>query len=126
MDKLLPCPFCGSAAKICEDEEGYFCVACMGECFSCTEPHGEPEHAADTWNQRTPDPALLALATFAAEIVKGIWREGSGFDSDDDGWFDELGRLHGITGDHDPELAPGIADAIAALLAPDGAGEVAP
>lgn len=75
------------------------------------------------------DPALLALATFAAEIVKGIWREGSGFDSDDDGWFDELGRLHGITGDHDPELAPGIADAIAALLAPDGAdgaGEVTP
>ena len=73
------------------------------------------------------DPALLALAKFAADVIAshrsrtGKWAQPA------------LLALPGIARDIGVtvrgQLAPGIADAIAALLAPapaDGAGEVAP
>jgi hypothetical protein len=97
----------------------------MGECFSCTEPHYEPEYAAATWNRRAAnapaDPALLALAKLGAEVL----RESDGFQFGLSGAAIHHIALGGAVLDHNdvgmPSLRPGIADAIARLLAPDGA-----
>ena len=70
------------------------------------------------------DPALLALAKLGAALVRGWFMGRSGFKSvgadsvslvADESGVVALSLLTGYT------LAPGIADAIAALLAPDGA-----
>lgn len=102
-------PCCGSATETeaWEPEQCPFC---------------EPDNAANA----PADPALLALAKLGARIV--LRSVG------DDGIFDGAASSNDIDGnawlcgviDGGWELCPGIADAIAALLAPDGAGEVAP
>lgn len=66
-----------------------------------------------------PDPALLALARLSARLIHRGQQPGFGLgellsaDASDSGVLDDDGFL-----------APGVAIAIRALLAPDGAGEV--
>lgn len=62
MDKLLPCPFCGSPAEfsydddVAHEDEGYGRVRCLnGECRACG-PEVFWTEAAVWWNRR-PDSA---------------------------------------------------------------------
>lgn len=101
-------PCCGSATETeaWEPEQCPFC---------------EPDNAANA----PADPALLALAKLAAEVL----RESDEFQFGLSGPAIHHIALGGALLDHNdvgmPSLRPGIADAIARLLAPDGAGEVA-
>ena len=73
--------------------------------------------------ERTPaDPALLALARFGALVVRDYFRV-EGFIRVRGPLLDSDAAFSGVTtdGEHYPVFAPGIADAIAALLTPDGA-----
>ena len=78
-----------------------------------------------------PDPALLALARLGAKLFDRAWIKSVGF-VNEGGLQDDLDRdtvafgLVRYEAPGDFQMAPGIADAIARLLAPDGAGEVAP
>jgi Lar family restriction alleviation protein len=128
--ELLPCPFCG------DDEtpqietgltRGSRIVVCGG-CGASSDYEESAAIAAAAWNRRAAnapaDPALLALAKLGAALVRGWFMGRSGFKSvgadsvslvADESGVVALSLLTGYT------LAPGIADAIAALLAPDGA-----
>jgi hypothetical protein len=81
-----------------------------------------------------PDAAERALAKLGAAVMREwyIENEGWGFACQDgdhgaqetlDGLAADVG-VHRLTGVMEYELAPGVADAIARLLPPDGAGEV--
>ena len=106
-------PCCGSATETeaWEPEQCPFC---------------EPDNAANA----PADPALLALAKLAAKLFDRAWIKSVGF-VNEGGIQDDLDRdtvafgLVRYEAPGDFQMAPGIADAIAALLAPDGAGEVA-
>ena len=124
---LLPCPFCGGLAEIVGEFEldAVACQTCYArtDAFACS--HGE--HAIIAWNSRAPaDPALLALAKLGANLLDRAWVERVGF-LDNNTLQDDLDRAavaFGLVRYESPgnfQMAPGIADAIAALLAPDGA-----
>ncbi len=68
------------------------------------------------------DPPLLALARFGARIANDYHRGKYGFVSADGDWLD-IDAASTVVKENQgaADLAPGIADAIAALLAPDGA-----
>jgi hypothetical protein len=71
--ELLPCPFCGGPANLCEPPFGRPYVACL-ENF-CSGPKERAEDALAAWNRRTPDAAdLIALraevATLRAEVER--------------------------------------------------------
>ncbi len=58
---LLPCPFCGGAAKI-DDESGL--DAFWGECIECgadADIAETAEEAATAWNMRAHDPSWSEL-----------------------------------------------------------------
>lgn len=70
------------------------------------------------------DPALLALAKFGALVVGDHLSPTGGFTHARYEALDRAGLVAGVIvpgGETGPVAAPGIADAIAALLAPDGA-----
>lgn len=128
MDKLLPCPFCGNDAPGFYQDEN---VAVIVVCSACNaegpwELRASEALAAMDWNRRasaTPDPALLALAKFAARIVNDYHRGKWGFISADGDWLDMDAADAGVKEYQGAvNLAPGIAAAIAALLAPDAPG----
>lgn len=115
MSDLLPCPFCGGAAEIVGEFE-LDAVACQ-TCYARTDAFvGDGEHAAAAWNRRAPaDPALLALARLGAMVISGYLRQND---------TAELCLMAGLTEETPAGHAhrfPGIIDAIARLLAPDGA-----
>ena len=70
--KLLPCPFCGSAAEMNyhKSTESYY-VACS-ECTAHTCYHGAEQHeAAATWNTRTEPEATAPAQDLSAAIPEG-------------------------------------------------------
>jgi hypothetical protein len=91
-------------------------------------PRGERETAAAEWNaaNAAPDPALLALAKFGARLCRDQLSPTGGFCHARYEHLDRIGIEEGalMPGHLDstgPVPRPGIADAIDALLAPDGA-----
>ena len=126
MSELLPCPFCGEAADLVGEFE-LDVVACQ-TCYARTDAFaGDGEHAAAAWNRRAAnapaDPAVLALAKLGASLLRRSWNEGVGF-CDSEWLQDDLDGdavSFGLA-DKGPNvrlgLTPGIADAIARLLAP--------
>ncbi len=117
------------------------------ECMVCHEPTGKAGRGEDSlytpngigpfceqcWDDawpvmvpEAPDPALLALARLGALVVRDYFRV-EGFIRVRGHLLDSDAAYTGVTvkGDYYPTLAPGIAEAIGALLAPD-AGEVQP
>ena len=73
MTDLLNCPFCGGNASTFED---YDSSAWEASCFNgdCrVEPHVWEKTKAEAiaaWNDRTPDPAVQALAEAAREVYR--------------------------------------------------------
>ena len=141
MSDLLPCPFCNSvdapsvhSLKI-GHRGGYsfgWCAPDYGGCGARSGVQSTKGAAASAWNRRAPaDPALLALARLGARLCRAQLSPTGGFCHTRYEHLDRIGIEEGVlmpghldsTG---PVIKPGIADAIARLLAPDGAGEVAP
>lgn len=130
MSDLLPCPFCGGEnVSLSESGLWVMCDNCEGD--GPTAASGLCKTPREGWNRRAPaDPALLALAKLAAKLFDRAWIKSVGF-VNEGGIQDDLDRdtvafgLVRYEAPGDFQMAPGIADAIAALLAPDGAGEVA-
>ena len=136
---LLPCPFCNSvdAPSVHGLEIGHrggysfgWCDTNYGGCGAQSGAQSTKGAAISAWNRRAAnapaDPALLALAKLGASLFRRSWNEGVGF-CDSEWLQDDLDGdavSFGLA-DKGPnvrlEMAPGIADAIAALLAPDGA-----
>ena len=127
MAELLPCPFCRSDDL--DEQRGrlvhVFCLDCQA-----SGPGGDDLSVAlAAWNRRAaPDPALLAPAKLGARLCRDQLSPTGGFCHARYEHLDRIGIEEGalIPGCLDstgPVPKPGIADAIAALLAPDGAGE---
>ena len=136
MDELVPCPFCGEGHVLGDgegDDNWFECMGCHARGPRTTFIDATDTDAdRDAWNRRAPaDPALLALAKLGAKLFDRVWIKSFGF-VDESGLQDDLDRdavafgLVRYEAPGDFQMAPGIADAIAALLAPDGAGEAAP
>lgn len=134
MSDLLPCPFCGGTRVLGDgeaDDNWFECMGCHARGPRITViDDTDIDAAAAAWNRRTADPALLALARFGAWICRYYWLDidggdgGFGFPNADR--LDRMAHDIGLMSREDESWpAPGIADAIARLLAPDGAGEVA-
>ena len=71
--KLLPCPFCGSAAEMNyhKSTESYY-VACS-ECTAHTCDHGAEQHeAAATWNTRSQPEATAPVQDLSAAILAPV------------------------------------------------------
>lgn len=130
MDKLLPCPHCGgfdtlAVSGIQIGTKTTWRTICDAEDSGCGAQGGTAltKHAAAAaWNRRAanaaPDPALLALAKLGAMVISGYLRQND---------TAELCLMAGLTEETPAGHAhrfPGIIDAIAALLAPDGAESV--
>ena len=130
MSELLPCRFCGTVPETVLRHG----VAPGGTAFryvthACRGPEARLGSAArDQWNAANApaDPALLALARLGAAVVRemGSPRYAHSFTWDESRVLDILAHDAGVrvhVNPADQVLSPGIADAIAALLAPDGA-----
>lgn len=117
--ELLPCPFCGRDGGRIRPGHQVLCAWCWAE----GPEEGTTDEAMSAWNRRAAnapaDPALLALARFGADVIAshrgptGKWAQPSLLALPD------IARDLGVT--ISGQFAPGIASAIAALLAPDGA-----
>ena len=73
-DKLLPCPFCGSAAKLERVHEyGGFTSGVSCDCMRDHEPafnaSPSPEKAIAAWNARAPDPRFAALVEACEDVL---------------------------------------------------------
>ena len=122
--ELLPCRFCGQTPWVEYGTDVSYGIRMEHLCR--TTPCETEADAAAEWNAANAlaDPALLALAKLASRLIRRGLEPGFG-----------LGAL--LTADavgcavfvpdatdsdySGPVVAPGIADAIARLLAPDGA-----
>lgn len=109
---------------------GPWCDSCYQDMVQEVEGDARAEERALAANA-TADPALLALARFGAGVAQKLWLlvddVGGGFDDAGGYALDRMAIAAGIMMDADYyNPSPGIAAAIARLLAPDGAGEVAP
>jgi len=51
-DKLKPCPFCGSEAKLDSYSDGIFVVTCSRYCISLPQGGAAKEDAIRKWNHR--------------------------------------------------------------------------
>ena len=119
---LLPCPFCGSADVEMVTRYELFVVECQ-DCGAVGQDRAKEHYAAAAWKRRAAnapaDPALMALARFGADVIAshrgptGKWAQPALLALPD------IARDIGVT--IGGQFAPGIASAIAALLAPDGA-----
>lgn len=74
MDKLKPCPFCGSVAEINKTDDGGFFVEC-GRCGSCTVlvynemDSGADDIVSDKWNTRHEETTVCPECVGRGEIV---------------------------------------------------------
>lgn len=132
MDRLLPCPHCGgfdtlTVSGIQIGTKTTWRTICDAEDSGCGAQGGTAltKHAAAAaWNRRAP--ADLALARLAAKLFDRAWIKSVGF-VNEGGLQDDLDRdtvafgLVRYEAPGDFQMAPGIASAIARLLAPDGA-----
>ena len=131
MAELLPCRSCGVTPELVIRFPGSGLVLVWTEHACAMLAHATREAAIAEWNAANaePDLALLALARLGAWVVRESFQDGGGFyvdfsgnDLDDEaartGLMADGGNAYGI------HLATGIREQIAALLAPDGVGEV--
>lgn len=128
--ELLPCPFCGSADVEMVTRYELFVVECQ-DCGAVGQDRANEHYAAAAWNRRATDPALLALARFGAEVLCESTDYCGSFACGLSMAALEHIALAGPVLDFpdvgSPTIRPGIASAIARLLAPDGTeSEVAP
>ena len=132
MDELVPCRFCRNRPNRypLTTQEGVEEWRVLHHCQGRLRP--SEDEAVSEWNAgnvpAAPDPALLALARFGAGAAQKWWLLvddiGGGFDDAGGFALDRMAVAAGIMVDTDYyNPAPGIAAAIAALLAPDGAGD---
>ena len=145
MTHLTPCRFCEDVPEL-EVRRPTATVEFHYARHDCRGPYrATPEAAAAEWNAENsipvmddntaPAPALLALATFGARVLQaGLSPAGFavGLTGSAIGGAGEAAGAIVYDKDDMARMAPGIASAIAALLAlakadgPGGAGEVAP
>jgi Lar family restriction alleviation protein len=76
VSELLPCPFCGSAAKVrsyrlAEDSEGSHveCTKCFARTDGLEDAYADRAGAIDLWNQRTALTAALSGQVVVPEVI---------------------------------------------------------
>ena len=122
--ELLPCPFCGQTPWVEYGTDVSYGIRVEHLCR--TTPCETEADAAAEWNAANApaDPALLALAKLGAWLCRHYWLDvahgAGGFGNSDAGLTDRAAGWFGVM-DESYTPRPGIADAVARLLAPDGA-----
>ena len=135
MDELVPCRFCRNRPNRypLTTQEGVEEWRVLHHCQGRLRP--SEDEAVSEWNAgnvpAAPDPALLALARLGARLCRDQLSPTGGFCHVRFEHLDRIGidvgvLMPGHLDSTGPVTKPGIADAIARLVAPDGAGEVAP
>ena len=68
MSELSPCPFCGSAAVLCDrqrhPEAWVLCTGCDATGRAC----GEDAYAIEAWNDREPSPSEARLREMLCRV----------------------------------------------------------